>query len=219
MFANRLKELAVDFARRKRAQTEHSPDIHVVGNSDQLVRELVAKELANRSETSPPRYLDVGGRRGERSGFAAGYDYDCLDIAPGADNVRVGDICSCPDIPDNSYDVVASFDVFEHLKRPWDAAEECVRITKPGGLLVHRTLFAYRYHPIPVDYWRFSSQGLEYLFTASGHVETVTKGYDLRGRRRNRRGMPMRGNVDVPPIDFWGGFRENWLVLYVGRKT
>ena len=67
-----------------------------------------------------------------------------------------GDICDCPQIPDESYDIVFSTSVFEHIKEPWKAAKECVRITKKGGINVHLTLFSWRYHPVPVDcfvYW------------------------------------------------------------------
>ncbi len=138
-----------------------------------------------------------------------------MDILPQSKDIIAADICACPEIPDGSFDVVFSTDLFEHVQRPWDAASECIRIAKPGGLLIHRTLFAYRYHPEPVDYWRFSSQGLEYLFTRDGNASTIIKGYDLRGRRRNRRGK----NLDTrPPIDWLGGFRENWRVVWIGRK-
>ena len=138
-----------------------------------------------------------------------------MDIIPGNENVIVGDICNCPEISDDTFDVCFSMDVFEHLKEPWNAAAECIRITKPGGILIHRTLFSYRYHPSPVDFWRFSSNGLEYLFNRSGKTETILKGYDIRGRRRDHRGSNANNK---PPIDWLGGFRENWQVLWVGRK-
>ncbi len=210
----RLLERAYE---RVAPQRPYSPEIEVLGDSLAVVRKLLEADL-ERHRGSTPTYLDVGGRKGERADVARGFEYFAMDLEPRAKNVVVGDICHCPEIPDNSYDAVASFDVFEHLERPWEAARECIRITKPGGLLIHRTLFAYRYHPIPIDYWRFTAQGLEYLFTRDGAVETVCKGYDLRKRRMNHVGWPMTGNRDVPPVDLWGGFRENWLVLFVGRK-
>ena len=196
----------------------HSPDIVDLGDSRKVVRErLDAERERLRDAGRTPSYLDVGARRAEREAFANGFDYTGLDLAPDGDRVIAGDICHCPEIPDDRYDVVASFDVFEHLERPWDAATECIRVTRPGGLLVHRTLFAYRYHPSPVDYWRFSAQGLAHLFTRSGDVEPLVSGYDLRIRRRNAQGDP--GHLlDVPPRDYLGGFRENWRVLFVGRK-
>lgn len=196
----------------------YSQDIVDLGDSRKAIRALLDTELVRLRETGrTPTYLDVGARRAERETFAIGFDYTGLDLHPGCDDVMTGDICFCPEIPSDSFDVVASYDVFEHLERPWDAAAECIRITRPGGLLVHRTLFAYRYHPSPVDYWRFSAQGLEHLFTSQGHVDTLLSGYDLRIRRRDARGDPYH-KLDVPPVDYLGGFRENWRVLYVGRK-
>lgn len=196
-----------------------SPDIDFYANSERDIEQALRDYLAGRDPAAPPpTFLDVGARRGERDHFADGFDYFGLDLRPAAENIVAGDICHCPHIADGTYDVVFTLDVFEHLERPWDAAAECVRIVKPGGLLIHRTLFAYRYHPSPIDYWRFTSQALEFLFTRGGDVETLTKGYELLHRRADRRGGKQAGARDRPPIDYLGGFRENWRVLYIGRK-
>lgn len=195
---------------------QFSPDIEIVGNSDQVIRAMLIKEKSRSvSNGRILKFLDVGARDGTKADMAAGFDYHAIDIRPRSSGVLAGDICSCPHVPDDSFDVVFSLDVFEHVQRPWDAAKECIRITKPGGLLIHRTLFAYRYHPIPNDYWRFSSQGLEYLFTSAGPATTVLKGYDIRTRRKDHRGYNL---LTKPPIDWLGGFRENWKVLWIGRK-
>lgn len=191
-----------------------SPNIEILGNSEHLIREILRQELAATGRKLT--LLDIGARDAVKSKLAVGYDYKGIDIAPKSSTVLQGDICNCPEIPDNSYDVTFSLDVFEHVERPWIAAEECLRLTKPGGLLIHRTLFAYRYHPSPSDYWRFTSQGLEHLFTHTGLASTIVKGYDIRGRRRDRRGSSL---VSKPPIDWLGGFRENWQVLWIGRKA
>lgn len=194
----------------------YAPDIELLGDTGEIMRTALDDYLsALPPSDEAPMFLDVGARRGERNHYADGFEYEGLDIRPAGPGVMVGDICHCPEIEDASCDVVFSLDVFEHLERPWDAAAECVRILKPGGLLIHRTLFAYRYHPSPIDYWRFSSQALEYLFTRGANVETLTKGYELLHRRADRRGNGLR---DRPPIDYLGGFRENWRVLYIGRK-
>ncbi len=193
----------------------HSPDIRTV-DSIALVRRLLAEERQRiEAEGRRPRLIDIGARRKERAHLAEGFEYHSMDIDPQAEDVVVGDICSCPQVPDASYDVVMSFDVFEHVERPWDAAAECVRILKPGGLMIHRTLFAWRYHPCPVDYWRFSAQGLEYLFARTGEMDTLVAAYDLTIRREDKRGS---GLHDRPPIDYLGGFRENWRTLYIGRR-
>lgn len=59
-------------------------------------------------------------------------------------DLRVMDACEL-DFPDASFDAVYSFDVFEHLDRPEKAAEEIVRVLKPGGaavlIFVHGTWY------------------------------------------------------------------------------
>lgn len=197
---------------------EHSPQIAILGNSDELISDAIKSEASRLHAKGmlKPEFLDIGARNGAKSQLAVDFNYRAIDIDPKASHVIYGDICSCPHIGDDSFDVVLSVDVLEHVERPWDAAKECIRITKPGGLLIHRTLFSYRYHPIPKDYWRFTSQGLEYLFTHTNQAETVTKGYDIRARRRDHRGHNL---LSKPPIDWLGGFRENWQVLWIGRKA
>jgi SAM-dependent methyltransferase len=86
------------------------------------------------------------------------------------------DITNCRDtVADESFDVVVSCDVFEHLDRPWLAAAEIARILRPGGVVVTNTLFARHNHPGPVDYWSYVPESLEFLF---GGLECLEKGYD-----------------------------------------
>ncbi len=72
-----------------------------------------------------------------------GLDYDELTVAhvracyPRVD-VRHGNLASLP-LPDASVDVVVNFQVIEHL---WDQPQfvaECVRVLRPGGLLMMST--------------------------------------------------------------------------------
>jgi SAM-dependent methyltransferase len=194
----------------------YAPGIVVIGNSDAVTREAIRGLVLHRqSEGATPSFLDFGARDGARQNFAADCHYTGVDINPRGEGVLQGDICHCPHIPTNSHDIVFSFDVLEHVERPWDAARECVRVARPGGLIVCRTLFAYRYHPEPNDFWRFSAQGLQQLFAADGSTDTLVSGYDIRERRRNRKGVYLDHR---PPIDWLGGWRENWQVLWIGRK-
>lgn len=193
----------------------YSEHINIIGNSDFIIKEILSNELDKLDGIEKLKFLDIGARDATRKTIAKGFDYAAIDINPKSESVIMGDICNCPQIPDESFDVVFSIDVFEHLQRPWDAANECLRMTKKDGLIIHRTLFSYRFHPSPIDYWRFSSQCLEYLFTNSNQAETLMSGYDIRGRRRDRRGNYAPSK---PPVDWMGGFRENWQVLWIGRK-
>ena len=37
--------------------------------------------------------------------------------------------------------------------------------------------FSWRYHEHPIDYWRFSPNGLEYLFNHNNSMKTIIKGW------------------------------------------
>lgn len=130
-------------------------------------------------------------------------------------NTIIADITDCrSEIPDNSFDFIFSSDVFEHIDRPWLAAEEIGRILKPGGITVHHTLWSWRNHPCPIDYWRYSPECLEFLFNG---LTVLEKGYDLSQRRYDQPGQWRSGNDSVP-VDQFGGWREHWSVYVVARK-
>lgn len=163
------------------------------------------------------RFLDVGGGTGSSARHLSGrYDYQALDLVAENPDTIVGDICDCPEIPDSSFDIVYSWGTYEHLQRPWKAAEETARILKPGGLALVSTCFAWRFHPVPGDYFRFSHMALEQIFTDAG-IDAIASGYDVRMRRDDRRGK-LSERADAAPVDEMGGFRENWLVYYAGRS-
>lgn len=177
------------------------------------LREYRNKELS---------FLDVGGGSGRKtSKLATGLTYQILEIDEKikSSNIIHGDICHCPQISDESFDIVFSNSVFEHIKKPWLAAEECIRINKKGGLNIHTTLFSWRYHPTPVDCFRYTHTGLEILFESSGRMEKVMSGYDIKNRRREKGVKPTSlGLLDVVPVDELGAWREHWSVMYIGRK-
>lgn len=58
------------------------------------------------------------------------------------------------------FDFVWASSVFEHLERPWEAAEEIIRVLKPGGYVFIQTHFAFPWHGYPNDYFRFTHDGL-----------------------------------------------------------
>ncbi len=195
---------------------EYSPDIKFYNYDD--IRGLIKKYQERKVEKL--RFLDVGGRFGEYSYLAEGFEYSILEIDESIkeSNVINGDICHIPEIPDNFFDVVFSNNVFEHIKEPWRAAEESVRITKKGGIVICVTPFSWRYHPVPVDTFRYSHYGLAYLFERTSQIKRHLAGYDIQMRRKDMRGGNIKGGVDKPPIDSLGGWRENWETIYVGYK-
>ena len=49
-------------------------------------------------------------------------------------------------IPDNSYDVVFSAQVIEHVRKIWRWMPEVARVCKPGGLVITINPFSWHYH-------------------------------------------------------------------------
>lgn len=73
-------------------------------------------------------------------------------------------------IPVNSesYDLVISLSVLEHLKRPEVSINEIFRILKTGGEFFLQTNFLYPEHGSPQDYYRFTIYGLNEMMLRSG---------------------------------------------------
>lgn len=197
---------------------KYSAHLNFINGRKEVLKHITKFKKGKKNLT----FLDVGGRRGERKKLAKGCKYDILEIDKTQNHPDViqGNICKCPQIPNESYDIVFSNDVFEHLKEPWKAANEMVRITKKGGINLHVTLFAWRYHPVPIDCFRYTHTGMKALFEQKKNMKELLTGYDIieTKRRSDGRGGNVSGGLDIPPIDELGGWREHWRVIYIGQK-
>lgn len=174
----------------------------------------LAHDALKKANLTQGHMLEIGGRLNPRNKDFPGFEYSALDLknAPGRGvKVEVGDITNCPHIPDESFDFIFSLDVFEHIDKPWLAGGEIQRLLRPGGVTMHSTLFSWRYHPCPIDYWRYSPDGLRSLFP---DLICLHADFDMVERRRDIRGQD--GNA--LKIDAFGGWRENVRVNYVGLK-
>lgn len=183
------------------------------GTTEQLVKYYL-KELSLKG-----RALEIGGHSLAKCASPIfterGLEYYDLNLSKSdIPNTIIGDITDCKEIEDDSFDVVFSSDVFEHIAQPWKAAEEITRILKPGGVAFTITLWSWRNHPCPIDYWRYSAECLEYLFSG---LTCLEKGYDLSQRRLDQRGF-WKSGMDSVPVDSLGGWREHWAVYHVGIK-
>ncbi|MDD3179135.1 MAG: class I SAM-dependent methyltransferase [Opitutaceae bacterium] len=72
---------------------------------------------------------------------------------------------------DATFDALISCAVLEHLKDPFVAAREMVRVTKPGGLIHADVPFLQPYHGYPSHYYNMTSQGLVSLFQDSCEIQ------------------------------------------------
>lgn len=78
------------------------------------------------------------------------------------------------DEADESFDIVLSTQVLEHVRYPAKYLAECLRLLKPGGKIICTTHGTYEEHGCPHDYQRWTADGLAGLFTESGFSGSET---------------------------------------------
>ena len=129
------------------------------------------------------------------------------------------DIFHCPD---NSFDVIYSASVLEHVKYIWKFFEESSRILNKNGFFISISPISWPYHEAPIDCWRIHPDGmrallekvdLEEIFIASECLEFKGKrllpgtGRDCQGPRQKLRydifrliGNPVEASIDMVTI-------------------
>ena len=196
---------SADVARRRLENLyKEFPDRH-----DRIAQHMM--RMLSQAGISGGRVLEIGGRADPHHEQFVNFEYLNLDLEETGPGVVRGDITNCPELASQSFDAIISVDVFEHIREPWLAAREITRLLRPGGFTYHSTLFSWRYHPCPVDYWRYTPDALSFLFS---DLEVMRAEFDSLERRRNLLG---RGRFKLEP-DAFGGWRENWRVFYAGVK-
>ena len=103
-------------------------------------------------------YLDVGGVGTLHSSVLT------VNIAPSSDTDIVADGQFLP-FPDNSVDGVFILLVLEHVPNPRAISKEIYRILKPGGFVFATLPFLQVMHANPMDFFRFTPDGIRELFT------------------------------------------------------
>ncbi len=71
-------------------------------------------------------------------------------------------------LPDNSFDVILSGQVLEHVRKPWVWMKELARICRPGGRVITINPVSWPYHEAPVDCWRVYPEGHRALAEEAG---------------------------------------------------
>lgn len=129
------------------------------------------------------RVLELGSRAVCSDSAWKQYLPDCsyvgFDVMEGKNVDVVGDAHKLSEYFDqNSFDLIMSFAVFEHLAMPWIVAEEIAKLLKVGGVLAIETHFSFSEHELPWHFFQFNSNALEVLFNKYMGFETIDKGMD-----------------------------------------
>lgn len=78
--------------------------------------------------------------------------------------------------PDEHFDAVIAFEVFEHVFNLEEILNEVHRVLKPGGTLFFTIPFAWDEHEIPYDFARYTSFGIASLIeNASLDIDSIKK--------------------------------------------
>ena len=115
---------------------------------------------------SNPVIYDVGAKNARAGYFGApprGSRITCIDIQPGPGVDIVADAQNMPQMPSESADCVFLIGVLQHVRSPEKAIGEVLRVLKPGGIFYVNVPFIFFYAQDPVDFYRFSLPGLEFL--------------------------------------------------------
>lgn len=95
--------------------------------------------------------------------------YTGLDMEHGPNvDVVPEDIYHWAEIEDESFDLVISGQVFEHIEYPWLTMEEIARVLKPSGFCVIIAPNSGREHKAPKDCYRYFADGLTALAKWAG---------------------------------------------------
>ena len=84
-------------------------------------------------------------------------------------------------VSDETYDIVLSAQVIEHVKRPWLWMRELRRVCKTGGHVITICPVSWPYHCHPVDCWRIYPDGMAALHEDAGLATVLSLFESLDG--------------------------------------
>ncbi|MFZ5539648.1 MAG: methyltransferase domain-containing protein [Pseudomonadota bacterium] len=95
-------------------------------------------------------------------------------------SVGYPDFDICRDVLAQPFDLIIAEQVFEHLRHPARAAANVLRMLRPGGRFLVTTPFLIRFHPEPLDLWRWTADGLRAFLEDCGFVDVETRSWGNR---------------------------------------
>lgn len=97
-----------------------------------------------------------------------GMQWDTLDIYDSPNlTYPKSELYSFP-VADNTYDIVLSGQVIEHVAKIWRWMPELARVTKPSGVVITVNPSSWPYHEAPIDCWRMYPEGMKALCEDAG---------------------------------------------------
>jgi SAM-dependent methyltransferase len=103
---------------------------------------------------------------------------------------------------DDTYDIVVSANVIEHVRRIWVWVRELTRICKPGGLVITIAPVSWPFHEVPYDCWRIYPEGMKALYEDSG-LEVVFSRFGSWEAREYVSHIPGRSHPARYPPPRW----------------
>ena len=124
------------------------------------------------------RILDYGSGSAPYRSLFGDCEYVCADfgLESTATTVPLGEGGLLNSSESTSFGAVMSFQVLEHVDEPATYLAEARRVLEPGGLLLLTTHGIFPKHSVPVDYWRWTADGLIRTVSNAGfHVESAVR--------------------------------------------
>lgn len=118
--------------------------------------------------------------------------WETLDICDGPKLTYPNTPAYAFPIPDDTYDIVLSGQVLEHVPKVWVWIGELARICRPGGHVITINPVSWPYHRAPVDCWRAFPDGMRALYEHAG-LEVETSTFESIEGEGIRRTIPGRG--------------------------
>jgi SAM-dependent methyltransferase len=151
-----------------------------------------------------PRVLELGSKRSVLNFSTLHKDFVPhageflgIDLQMGLDVDILGDVHRLSSIVGReSFDVIISCSTFEHLKYPHLAAHEVMKTLTIGGLLFIQTHHSFIRMDSPVDYFRYTREGLCGLFGTRNGFSVKAVDFEFPARLITER-VPDLKNTDV----------------------
>jgi len=132
---------------------------------------LLFEKHATKYFAKGARVLEIGPdgfpsayRAAVEAGSATPAEWHTLDIFEDARLTYVAESEYRFPIADDSYDVVVSGQVIEHVRKTWVWIKEVARVCKPGGIVITINPVSWPYHEAPIDCWRVFPEGMKALY-------------------------------------------------------